>query len=80
MYRRPKDQYGNEDLRYPENWLRLRGFVFRRDHFTCQLCGRTGLKHPQCDHIRPIGLGGSSHPNNLRTLCEICHSRRHHKR
>ena len=69
--------YDRPDERYPVNWQRIRFFVFKRDRYTCQLCGRPGLKHPHCDHIRPIGLGGSSHPNNLRTLCEICHARRH---
>jgi len=67
MYIKPSE-------RYPDNWPRLRRWVFQRDRYICQHCGRK-TSHPQCHHIRPIGRGGSHHPNNLTTLCEYCHKR-----
>lgn len=71
VYHRPKDKYGNEDIRYPENWHKLRGHVLWRDGYRCQRCGaKTTL---QVHHIRPIYKGGTHHPNNLITLCKRCH-------
>ena len=61
---------------YPENWDRIRHYVFQRDHYTCQLCGRK-VSNPHCHHIIPIGKGGSSTPDNLITLCEECHKYLH---
>ena len=77
MYRRPTDRQGREDVRYPLNWSKLRWFVFKRDGYKCQICGRGA--NLVCHHIHPIGLGGSSHPNNLQTLCKDCHDRIHKK-
>jgi len=58
--------------------------IFRRDNFICQECGRTanelkrvGLKL-NCHHIMPIYKGGELFENNnLITLCEECHIRKH---
>jgi len=72
MYERP-------DERYPVNWNKLRFYIFKRDNYVCQRCGRKTL-HPQCHHRRAIGMGGSSHPNNLITLCERCHSETHERK
>lgn len=70
MYQRP-------DERYPKNWNKIRFWVFSRDKYTCQICGRKGIKKPHCHHIIPIGRGGSSHPNNLITVCNACHKKIH---
>lgn len=70
MYIRP-------DERYPINWNKIRFYVFKRDNYTCQRCGRNGLTKPHCHHIRPVGRGGNHHPNNLMTLCEKCHKEKH---
>ena len=69
MYIRP-------DERYPLNWNRLRGFVFKRDGYTCQRCRRK-VKSPDCHHIRPVGKGGNHHPSNLVTVCRNCHKKIH---
>lgn len=68
VYYRPSDKY-------PENWHKLRFYIFKRDNYTCQCCGRSQLKHPECHHVRPIWLGGSHHPNNLICVCHKCHRR-----
>jgi 5-methylcytosine-specific restriction endonuclease McrA len=77
MYRRPRRPDGFEDERYPKNWNRIRWYVFKRDNYTCQMCGRTHLTHPHCHHIIPVGRGGSHNTNNLITLCESCHKQIH---
>jgi len=57
---------------YPPNWDRIRYMIFKRDNYTCQLCGkRTEDLH--CHHIKPVALGGKSTPDNLITLCSECH-------
>lgn len=63
-------------LDYPENWNRLRHMVFDRDNYTCQRCGRRTWK-PQCHHIKPVKMGGSNHPDNLITVCALCHEEIH---
>lgn len=49
--------------------------VFKRDHFTCQYCGRTPpavvLK---VDHIVPVADGGDNEQINLLTSCFDCNS------
>lgn len=73
--------YKRPDKRYPKNWNRLRHWVFKRDHYTCQMCGRRlsrrsgspKSRKPICHHKIPIGMGGSHHSSNLQTLCRRCH-------
>lgn len=77
MYRRPTNRQGIEDTRYPLNWSKLRRYIFSRDHYICQICGRK-TSNPVCHHIHPIGLGGSSHPRNLVCVCKYCHKKIHH--
>lgn len=45
--------------------------IFRRDHFTCQYCGRP---HPTLtiDHVIPKHLGGKTIWENLVTACPHC--------
>lgn len=54
----------------------LREKIMKRDHYTCQLCGKhmpdeVGL---QIDHIIPIAKGGKTIASNLRVLCSKCNS------
>lgn len=58
----------------PDEWERLRVATFERDRFVCVYCGDDVLKDPQCDHIYPLALGGSSDPSNLATSCKACNS------
>lgn len=52
----------------------VRAFVYERDGYTCVLCGST--EDLTLDHIFPYSLGGLDEPNNLRTLCRSCNSRK----
>ena len=63
---------------YPENWDRVRNYIYSRDNYQCQRCGR---RVPEvtihCHHIKPLGIGGNNHPSNLLVLCIQCHKEVH---
>lgn len=52
----------------------VRAFVFERDGYACVTCGST--EDLTIDHIFPYSLGGLDEPENLRTLCRPCNSRK----
>jgi 5-methylcytosine-specific restriction endonuclease McrA len=54
--------------------LRLR--ILRRDNYACQSCHRPNVTL-QVDHIIPRSKGGLDSLQNLRTLCETCHTIHH---
>lgn len=45
--------------------------VFRRDHFTCQYCGRQG-KQLTIDHVIPRYRGGQHTWENVVSACAVC--------
>ena len=49
--------------------------IFRRDHFTCQYCGKASAVLT-VDHVIPRHLGGIHDWTNLVTACPACN---HHK-
>lgn len=54
--------------------VKTRFLVLRRDNFTCCLCGGTakdGMRL-EIDHKKPVARGGTSHEDNLWTLCFEC--------
>lgn len=59
-------------------WDYIRLEVLARDGMQCQLCGRicNGKKEAHCDHIKAVVDGGTDDMDNLRTLCQSCHSSR----
>lgn len=47
--------------------------VFKRDHFTCQYCGRMAPDVIlEVDHIKPVAEGGTNSMINLITSCRDC--------
>jgi 5-methylcytosine-specific restriction endonuclease McrA len=53
--------------------IRNRFFVFKRDQFTCVLCGRSGIGIKlEIDHKIPFSRGGNNNLDNLQTLCYEC--------
>ncbi|MBI5023805.1 MAG: HNH endonuclease [Candidatus Omnitrophica bacterium] len=53
--------------------IRKRFLVFKRDQFTCVLCGRSGIGVKlEVDHKNPLSKGGSNNTDNLQTLCFEC--------
>lgn len=54
-------------------------YIFKRDNFTCQYCGRNpkdGVKL-HVDHILPLTKGGGNSANNLITACQTCNLEKH---
>lgn len=49
--------------------------VFRRDHFTCQYCGKKNVELT-IDHILPRKLGGKHAWTNVITACISCNRRK----
>lgn len=84
--RRTKEQaYGTR-----AQWEQTRIAVFVRDAYRCTSCTcpvsapgspYTHASTAHCDHIILVSQGGKTIPANLRTLCDICHSKlpRHHQ-
>ena len=55
----------------------IREYVLFRDNHTCQCCkGKSKDKILNVHHIESRKTGGNA-PNNLITLCEICHTGYH---
>jgi 5-methylcytosine-specific restriction endonuclease McrA len=52
----------------------LRNLVFERDSYTCVLC-----ENPANDahHLIPRAMGGRNIPENLISLCRLCHRKIH---
>ena len=49
--------------------------VYARDGYRCALCDNT--RYLQIHHVVPRGEGGSNRPDNLITLCSVCHAHVH---
>jgi 5-methylcytosine-specific restriction endonuclease McrA len=49
--------------------------VFRRDHYTCQYCGRKDGRLT-LDHVVPRHMGGQHSWTNVVTACEACNARK----
>jgi len=53
--------------------LSVRKYVYGRDNFQCQSCGKQGTETQlNVDHIIPLAKGGSNDLSNLQTLCYQC--------
>lgn len=59
-------------------WRLLRQAVFERDDYTCQYCGKSGVKL-ECDHVIPVSRGGLHDMSNLVTSCFGCNRSKHNK-
>ncbi len=56
-------------------------FLFARDNYRCQFCGRTqhDLRHRECltrDHLVPLSRGGTNAWTNVLTACSSCNTRK----
>lgn len=63
--------YGFFDERY---------FVFARDNYTCQVCGKSKDKILRIHHIIYRSNGGTDRVNNLIAVCTDCHTSANHKK
>ena len=62
----------NRMVRRPRPIVKLnRKEIFRRDHFTCQYCGRQSSELT-IDHVIPRRLGGETTWDNVVSACPCC--------
>lgn len=55
----------------------VRNYVFQRDKFHCQSCGKTCKEtNLSIDHIIPLSRGGKNDISNLQTLCLTCNQQK----
>ena len=60
-------------------WNDIRDEVLKRDHYTCQDCGKADETGDgmDVDHIIAVALGGPMwDKDNMETLCEKCHRKK----
>ena len=57
----------------------VRYFVFDRDNYTCQVCGKSKDKVLHTHHIKYKSLGGTDRADNLIAVCTECHTGKNHK-
>ena len=57
-------------------WRELRKNIYKRDNWKCKMCGKKCYTDIQCHHKNGIF---DNNPNNLITLCSVCHSKIRHK-
>lgn len=57
----------------------VRYFVFARDNYTCQVCGKSKGKVLQTHHIVYRSNGGTNRADNLITVCADCHTHENHQ-
>jgi len=51
--------------------------IFKRDHFTCQYCGKQpGVNELTLDHVKPRSQGGESRWDNCVLACVDCNHRK----
>ena len=83
-YRTPTGVVPGPD--YPINWPEIRKWVLQRDGHQCTNTWQDAygnwnrcpnIDHLHVDHVIPKSKGGTDTADNLRTLCERCHSSRH---
>ena len=67
-----KRMYLKSDL-----WQQKRTLVFKRDNFTCQLCGSTSAL--EAHHMRDYALIPNEPISSIITLCRNCHQHQHDK-
>lgn len=62
-----------------KSYYDVRYFVFARDNYTCQVCGKSKGKILQTHHIRYRSNGGTDCADNLVTVCKDCHTPENHQ-
>jgi hypothetical protein len=55
---------------------RVRTLVYRRDGYACVECSADDITQLTIDHRLPVAAAGANDPDNLRTLCRTCNSRK----
>ena len=61
-----------------ESWNEIRKKIYKRDNWTCQICGKNNIKI-FVHHIVPYRITQDNSEGNLITLCLSCHVKEEHK-
>lgn len=56
----------------------VKKYVWERDRYQCQSCGKIDKETITVDHIIPLASGGANDISNLQTLCYACNLRKKH--
>jgi hypothetical protein len=67
----------NNKVKFKRKKIRgkLRLKIMQRDHYKCQICGKTKDDTIlEIDHIIPVSKGGETREENLRVLCQECNA------
>ena len=66
----------NHKIRTSWDYTKWRTSVYKRDNFTCQDCGKRGIRL-EADHIKPFAFFPELRfeLSNGRTLCKDCHKK-----
>lgn len=59
-------------------WDEVRRLIYRRDHYTCQICGKNNIEI-HAHHIVPYRVSLDDSLNNLIALCSTCHKKEEYK-
>ena len=62
-----------------KRWQRLRLAIKNRDNWRCRLCKVVGGRLEVHHIVSPLHGGEMWDPDNLRTLCRVCHFETHRK-
>jgi 5-methylcytosine-specific restriction enzyme A len=57
----------------------VREYVFARDRYLCQSCGKKTQSKLTVDRIIAIAIGGTHDLSNLQTLCSNCNRHKYDK-
>lgn len=73
----PQQPPETKKRREPSGWQKTRLRIFERDGHRCTYCGSEGPL--ECDHVKPVALGGKHDDSNLTTSCQNCNRRKKHR-
>lgn len=70
----------DSNKKYGRAWKRIRD-RYASEHPLCEECLKTGKLTPveEVHHIKPISQGGTHARDNLMSLCQSCHTKKHHE-
>lgn len=70
---------GNRHQRgYGKDWDKAKNQALLRDDYLCVKCDEVGIvtAATTVDHIIPKVQGGTDDPENLQSLCDVCHKKK----
>ena len=77
IFHKREGRFNFDTSKKRENINVIKWKIFKRDNFTCQLCGSQELL--ELDHIIPISKGGEDKEDNYQTLCQSCNRKKKDK-